>query len=484
LLHNDGSLSLAQRLRAIDWTSWAPRFELALVVIVALVMLFATVTGHGPVTIPAVLGLIVSWLIVRLCFGGVERQWLSVLLLLAFATRALAALILHPLLITNVRRGAGHTDVFVGFMFEDDRAFDVVSWALARFWAGILAQTAKSQDYLINNYTVLMGWVYYWFGHDVVGPKLLNCLFGALCVVVAYALAKELGGPRAGWFAAVLMLVFPSTFLWSILNLKDTPVVLLIGLTMLGGLKFARRPSLVWALVSIAAFAALENLRLYVFFALGWLLWIAFFIINRAPWRERLKYGVPFALALLAVVYVTNETQALGLRYLSAKRLEALHGSREFGAGQAATGIIEEDDAPRTADDGYRIQLQTAPKVLPYVLWGPFPWQARSGRELAVIPETLAWYGMQALIIIGLVAWRRERWRQLFLPLAFCGGLTFIFSLIEGNVGTIYRHRAMLLLPAFAMAALGFDWLLTWLSRRAERPVSAPIGAVTDARAV
>jgi 4-amino-4-deoxy-L-arabinose transferase-like glycosyltransferase len=345
-----------------------------------------------------------------------------------------------------------------------------------------LSQTARSQDYLINNYTVLMGWVYYLFGHDVVGPKLLNCLFGALSVVVAYALAKELGGPRAGRFAAIVALVFPSLVLWSMLNLKDTPVVLLIGLTMLGGLKFARRPSLLWAVVTVASFAALENLRLYVFFALGWLLWIAFFVVNRAPWRQRLKHGVPFALALLSVVFVTNETQALGLRYLSAKRLEALHGSREFGSDQAATGIIEADDAPRTADDGYRIQLQTAPKVLPYVLWGPFPWQARSTRELAVIPETLVWYGMQVLIITGLVALRRERWRELFLPLAFCGGLTFIFSMIEGNVGTIYRHRAMLLLPTIAMAGFGFDWLCSYWTQRQARPVAVNGSRVPDAR--
>ena len=477
-----GGPALAERLNAVDWPTWTRRLQWALVAVVAATFGLAVATGHAAASIPAAVGIVVSWVVVRACFQGAERGFVLNCLLAAFALRGLASLILHPLLITNQRRGDGRVDVYVGFLFEDDRAFDVVSWALARLWNGQLAQTAKSQDYLINNYTVLMGWVYYLFGHDVVGPKLLNCLFGALSVVVAYALAKELGGVRAGRFAAILALVFPSLVLWSMLNLKDTPVVLLIGLTMLGGLKFARRPSLVWAVVTIASFAALENLRLYVFFALGWLLWVAFFIMNRAPWRQRLMVGIPFALALLSVVFITNETQALGLRYLSAKRLEALHGSREFGSDQAATGIIEADDAPRTADEGYRIQLQTAPKVLPYVLWGPFPWQARSTREVAVIPETLLWYGMQALIITGLVALRRERWRELFLPLAFCGGLTCIFSLIEGNVGTIYRHRAMLLLPAFAMAGLGFDWLWARWSAQRSRPLSAGRSRVPDAR--
>ena len=60
------------------------------------------------------------------------------MLLAAFAVRLVASLILHPLLVTNVRRAEGRTDRFVGFLFEDDRAFDVVSWALARLWSGEL----------------------------------------------------------------------------------------------------------------------------------------------------------------------------------------------------------------------------------------------------------------------------------------------------------------------------------------------------------
>ena len=435
------------------------------------ILVAAVLRGHAGATLPATGMLLVGWGIIRYCFRGVERGFIAVLLLGAFAVRAALALVLHPMLVTNVRREGGRFDTFVGFMFEDDRAFDVVSWALARFWSGALSQTASSQDYLINNYTLLMGAVYYLLGRDVMGPKLLNCVFGALAAVAAYALAKELGGRRAGTFAAVLAAFFPSLVLWSVLNLKDTLVVLLIAVTMLGGLKFAKRPSFVWAIVTILAFAALENLRLYVFFALGWLLWMSFFIVNRAPWRRRLAIGVPFALVLLSVVYLTNESQQLGLRYLSAKRWEALDSSRQFGASEAESGI-ELEKLPRT-DGGYSIQLRTAPKVLPYVLWGPFPWDARNTRQLAVIPETLAWYGIQALAVAGMLACRRERWRELFLPVAFGGGLVFIFSLIEGNVGTIYRHRAMLLVPAFAVAGLGYVWLSDRWARRREHPAPA-----------
>ena len=479
-----GEPSLAERLGAVDWPAWTKRLQVALAVVIAATFAWALLTDHGVAAIPAAVGIVVAWFVVRACFRGPERGFLLVCLLAGFALRALASLILHPLLITNVRRGDGRIDVFVGYLFEDDRAFDVVSWALARLWSGQLAQTAKSQDYLINNYTVMMGWVYYLFGHDVVGPKLLNCLFGALTIVVTYALAKELGGERAGRFAAILALGFPSLVLWSMLNLKDALVVLLIALAMLGGLKFAHRPSLRWAVVTVVAFAGLENLRLYVFFGLGWLLWMAFFVINRAPWRQRLKVGIPFALALL-VSGLHHERDA-GARPALPERQAAGGAARaaaSSGRDQAGVGIDRCDEAPRADDDGYRDPAsRRRRRCCPYVLWGPFPWQAKGRREQAVIPETLAWYGLQALVILAIVGRRRERWREMALPLAYAAGLTCVFSMIEGNVGTIYRHRAMLLIPVFAVAGLGFEWLLGWWGQRRERPVAAGSATVPGAR--
>jgi hypothetical protein len=52
--------------------------------------------------------------------------------------------------------------------------------------------------------------------------------------------------------------------------------------------------------------------------------------------------------------------------------------------------------------------------------------------------------------------------------------------LIEGNVGTIYRHRAMLLVPVFAMASLGFVWLLDWDARRRLTRTAVSAGRVAD----
>jgi hypothetical protein len=115
--------------------------------------------------------------------------------------------------------------------------------------------------------------------------------------------------------------------------------------------------------------------------------------------------------------------------------------------------------------------------VLPYVLFAPFPWAARRPRELALIPEMLAWYAVLTLAVLGLVACRRERWREMFMLVSYGGGMVLIFSLIEGNVGTIFRHRAMLMPPTFALAGLGLVWLRAWWVGRQTEPRFRASGA-------
>jgi len=406
----------------------------------------------------------VGWALVLGIFRGPERRFLLTLFLASFAVRLAAAVAVDPLLVTVTHDKSGIAHTWVGYLFEDDRAYDKTSWGLAGTWLGLYEGVPATDFYLLKNYTYMIAVLYYFLGHELIAAKFLNCLFGALTPVAMFALGNELGGTRAGRVSALCGAFFPSLVLWSVINLKDILVVLLITLIMYGALRFARAPGLGIAAATLLAFATIENMRLYVFYAFAWLMPIAFFLINRSPWRRRLAIGLPYAVAILSIAYLMNQSQWLGLRYLTDKRQEALASSREFGAGVAESGI-ELDKIPRS-EGGWAIQLTNAVRVLPYVLFAPFPWTATRLKVLAIMPEMFVWYGVEALGLLSLWLYRRQRWRQLFLPVVYVGGLVFIFSLIEGNVGTIYRHRAMLAPPAFAMAGLGLVWLEGWWTTR------------------
>src|SRR5438874_663535 len=88
--------------------------------------------------------------------------------------------------------------------------------------------------------------------------RLVLCAaFGALTAVATYGCARELWGAGTARAAGVVAALFPSLLAWSLLNLKDPLVVLLIALSTYGGLRFARRGDWRAALLALVALALL-----------------------------------------------------------------------------------------------------------------------------------------------------------------------------------------------------------------------------------
>lgn len=99
------------------------------------------------------------------------------------------------------------------------------------------------------------------------------------------------------------------------------------------------------------------------------------------------------------------------------------------------------------------------PQGLAYGAFAPFPWQSSRLSDLAIVPEMLVWYVIVAAAIATLIRWR-ERRRALFVVAGFSGGLLLLLSLVEGNAGTLYRHRAMIIAWAVLLSAPTFASLV------------------------
>jgi hypothetical protein len=496
-------LTSVGRWQRADWVHNGLRALSLLGILAALAILARR--GEYQMLPIAPLGLVLGPAIIMVFFKGPERRYLLTLFFVGFAIRALAAVIAHPYLITTSKTkpdANGHvvTTTWIGFLFEDDRAYHKVAYSLLEYWGGTAGGIEKSEEYLLRLYTYIVAWLYTYVRFvtptdlltmskpaagaiAVMAPKLMNCFVGAIAVAPFYGLGREFGGDRAGRLVAFAGAFWPSLILWSVLNLKDIMVVVLIATIMLTAIRFARQPGVVVAAGLLAAFAATENMRLYVFYAFGWLVPISFYLMNRAPWKRRLVTGVALWAAILIVMFSMNQgTQWLGLRYLTDKRVEALYGSAEFGAGQSESSI-ELGGRLNRYEGGWAIQMRNIPIVMPYVLWSPYPWAGTRLRDLAVLPESLAWYAVQILSVVALLVYGRTRWRDFFLPVVYVGGLVFVFSIIESNVGTIYRHRAMLLPAAFPLAAMGALWVWGWWQRRtAPEPEVEPVSTAPAPR--
>jgi len=114
------------------------------------------------------------------------------------------------------------------------------------------------------------------------------------------------------------------------------------------------------------------------------------------------------------------------------------------------------------------------------VLLAPFPWTTRRALDLLPVPEMTIWYlALPAALFVFL---RRLRsWRSLAPLVLFVGGTLIILVAIEGNVGTLFRHRAMVIPFVLILASPAFALLLSRSRRRSIAP-RAPAWAASDGR--
>ena len=101
--------------------------------------------------------------------------------------------------------------------------------------------------------------------------------------------------------------------------------------------------------------------------------------------------------------------------------------------------------------------LAYLPTGLAYFLFSPFPWQITSTLKLFALPEMLLIYGLTPAILRGIRYTVRTRFREALQILLVTSLLTLSYALGEGNVGTLYRHRAQVISFFLIFAAVGLE---------------------------
>ena len=306
-------------------------------------------------------------------------------------------------------------------------------------------------------YFALVGSMYAAFGEFPVLPILVNCVVGGLCAYPAYLLASRLAGRSAGRGAACLVTFFPSLVLWSALLVRDALVLFLLLWIVCLAQSLLARFRLRTALWLIVCLLLLATLRSYLLAVMGAALLVALLAASvRSPGR-----ALATALVCGAAVVGVVKGSGLGTDYLGDASLRSLALQRQYNA-MTGQGAIELGSHDLTTPLG---ALTYLPVGLAWFLLSPFPWQL-AGRQVFAIPEMVVWYACIPFVVVGAVYAVRRRLRQALAPLAAGLLITILYSLVEGNVGIIFRHRSQALVLLLPFAAAGW---VRWRSRARAR---------------
>lgn len=356
----------------------------------------------------------------------------------AFMVRAVAALAIHLFLPEFS-------------LAPDEQTYHIRGDYLARYWRGEIPVDPSTQ-YVGEgrNYYFVVAALYFPFGALPLLPKLLNAWIGSLAVLELLRLTRLLSGnERAAFRAATFMAFFPSMILWSSVMVRDVWVQWLLvrlarEMAELKGRFILRRIATVGLLIW-----GLTMFRSYLLYAAVGPFVLSFVLSRSKDVIRNLVVGAGLALALS---YVGVQDGTAGRAQVF--DLEEMQRLRAWSASEAAADSGFARDADISTASGV---LTLLPTGLLYFFFAPFPWQIGSLSRMMAIPETLYFYTFVPGIIMGIGVLFRRRFADSIGVLLMTMTVTFGYAIGQGNVGTLYRHKAQVIGFYYAFAAIGME---------------------------
>lgn len=378
-----------------------------------------------------------------------------------------AAMLLRLILVAGLFLSADAGRPFAVF-FGDEELFKSRPVWIRNLGLGVPISAA---DYIYafddtgkSGYLLVLAYIQALVGDAPYSVHVLNAAAYLVGMLVMFRLVRPRLGSAAAFGGLIVLLFLPSLFAWSISALKEPMYSLVAALQVLCVVQLVRAPQ--WwrkalALAGMVAGAyALESLRkggLQVA-AIGAVAGIAGGIIVARPklWWPSLVVVPLLVLALFSVPRVQDRVMGI------------LHESIRYHAGHVLTeGFTYQLIDPRYYDDwpgipgmGAREVGQYVARAVGHYLIEPWPFTPRSPALLAYLPEQLVWWAILALVPAGIAVGLKRDALLTSTLMAHALAVMMMVALTSGNIGTLIRHRGLVLPYLVWMAALGACHLL------------------------
>jgi len=395
----------------------------------------------------------IIWPVIIFCFGlwvcvflrpKEDYKFLFILFMLAFLSRVISSLLLYHWVFLN--NGTG--------LLGDTWSFSESGYSILQLWLNGIRDvneiTAKVMEHStsgnLGSYDFWNAVIYYFTGKSPITLIFINCLAGSSTVILTFYITKQIYNERAAKISAILTAFWPSLFMWSIQNLKEPlSIFLIVGLVLLIlrlGIKFRFYLLFLILLLSLA----LKEFRLVSFSLFYGIVFPAYFILYL--WKRK-KYLIAVLLLLSSVfviVFIKNHLNNTSvLEYMYKMRMDRATGNTAF-----------------LTDIDIRNPLNFV-FFMPFALliaWlAPFPWQLGSMSQISVMPEMLLYYLLLPAMFIGCKFILKHKIGEGGIIIAYIFIMVIILAFIEGNIGTLFRHRAMVLPFMFVLMSIGLDKL-------------------------
>jgi len=387
-----------------------------------------------------------------------DRNFLLVLFLGAYFIRIVASVFLYNIVFIFNGRG----------LLGDGYGYSESGYSIFELWNNGVTDVDKIIESVIKvsvsgnlgSYDFWNAMVYSVTGKSPLSMIFINCSIYSLIIFPVYYITKQVGNRRSAMIAAFLTAFWPSLFIWSVQNFKESLTIFLVTnlfwVVLLLKIKF--RFYLLFILTALSM--ALYEFRKFYFF-IFYLITLPFSFILYLLKKKKtmifiifmttgiiffmlfvnlLKEHIPYLISFTA----TDSGSGLSfLEWLDKFRSYRTYGNTAFLSGWNLTNPLS-------------LMIFTPLALL--IAWlAPFPWQLSSISQALVVPEALVYYLLLPFVFIGIGSVLKKNLGDGLIIFVNIFIMILIMAFVEGNIGTLFRHRAMVLPFMFVLIGVGLD---------------------------
>ncbi|HYY88259.1 MAG TPA: glycosyltransferase family 39 protein [Chloroflexota bacterium] len=382
-------------------------------------------------------------------------------------------------------------------VLDDEESLHRAAVELAPILAAGHGDLQPAWWHLPSPYLSLLGSLYLVLGPDFTAVRILNAAVGTVAVALVFGIAKRTFGPAAARAAAWTVAFWPAVVLWSGSGLRES---LFTTSTLLVPWLLTRRlTSPAWgvglatAAVTLIVIGALRNYTAWVLalaaalglasrrLALAGLLFVGVVAVwPRLPIAAQLTPSAierQAAAIELATIPETDPAKRPPPPNRSLPEITSIVRAQLPGDTGLTTAIVfgYETDPIRyviaTDRDSFYVlpPERVGPVNAENVTWDvplrrllsglrllflpPAPWGSAPVQRLATIPDALALDFLVALVVLSVWTERRVRSTAWVVSVVYLVVMIFGLAIISANLGTVFRHRGMLVPWASMLAA-------------------------------
>lgn len=367
-----------------------------------------------------------------------------------FFLRLLTAVFLHFLMFVIHEKNPLGRYYFGGFFVGDGYAYHYNARIIANLWDyGIHVDKAHyvrdffSATGTIGNYDFFNAFVYKFIGHSPLTMFFINCLVGSLVIVFVYLIARRVYNEKVAWFSSMVCVFLPSLVLWSTQNLKGPILDLAMVVSLYFIIKLRYRFTIKDAMVLFVSVVALFYLSQFTLLAISIVAAAyVFFFTNTSGISRFFRILITVTCAYLFFTHIFPRFFGSDfIKWVDVNRIQNSYGRLAY----FSTYRI----------DSFMKLLFYMPLGIFAVLFMPFPWQVTSISQLFIVPEIVAGYVFLPLGIKGIFLSIKNKIKPSYIILIMLLFFSMFLGIYEGNIGTLYRHKSIVIILFYILVAAG-----------------------------